>query len=963
MPQTITIFLASSEELKDDREKFEQFIGRKNKILNEHGQFIKLVIWEDFIVVMSKTRLQDEYNKAIRESDIFVMLFANKVGKYTREEFETAFGQFKETNKPRIYTYFKKAPVIVDDIPREDIQSLWDFQDRLKILGHFWTKYDNSDDLIYQFNEQLEKLTVNGLKPTYEHLREYLEAVREEHHWLTILAQNRKVELDKFYLRLQLSQRYMSREWEAAMTESPNRRQNKSAKKGTEIDNNDLDIHTALKRFTHIVIIGDPGSGKTTSLRRLASEYAALNLTRLSTGKEPELLPIYIPLGIYGGTDKSLKDYLLNVTRAYALSDSVAESLEHCVLDGQALLLFDGLDEVPTESRPQVARFFEGIMNRFTTHPIVITSRVIGFEDSLPGMILEVLPLALAQIEHFIKAWFVAIDREVDGLVLYRRITTSHQYRLFELAKNPFLLSLIALIFEEGKPLPERRVELYNLCIITLLELWDKKRGLGSRNQFARTKKEDLLMELALYFFETETSALLPIREVIKQVQLIINRLQLGCESEAILTEIEQNSGLFRKVSYQHYAFVHRTLFEYFVAWALVVKNDEKTRLNDYYNKYGKDPRWSEIFRLATGLLKKPTEFLKRVFNNNPTLGARCYLDAHPDMVDHKVIQARWAKIEPQQRIEIIQNVKNRWRETEDKPKEIQDALDFITFIFRVPETDCKVLYYCDELLATIGTEDAIELSWRMFDHWSAERQYITYEVEFKQDLYWKANDIPAGEFMMGGVADDYCKYNDEKPIHPVKLTTYRMGCYPVTVGQYHRFAPGHRKEKLNDEFGEDERQPVVRVTWFDAYVFCKWAHGRLPTEAEWEYACRADTTTPFNTGKGLNISQANYNEEIGKTTLVGSYKPNQWGLYDMHGNVFEWCQDWYVDEYYNECKGQRIVNNAQGPETGLLRVLRGGSWRDFARHCRSSYRNNILPEGRSDDIGFRLVFVPVVMG
>jgi len=141
MLRTITIFLASSVELKDDREKFEQFIGRKNKTLNEHNQFIELVIWEDFIDAMSRTRLQDEYNMTIRESDIFILLFATKVGRYTREEFEIAFRKFQEANKPQIFTYFKCTPVTLANISREDIQSLWDFQDRLKTLGHYWTEY------------------------------------------------------------------------------------------------------------------------------------------------------------------------------------------------------------------------------------------------------------------------------------------------------------------------------------------------------------------------------------------------------------------------------------------------------------------------------------------------------------------------------------------------------------------------------------------------------------------------------------------------------------------------------------------------------------------------------------------------------------------------------------------------------------------------------------------------------
>ena len=151
MSQSVKIFLASSAELKDDREKFEQFIGRKNKLLNKKNRFLELVIWEDYIDAMSKTRLQDEYNKAVENADIFVMLFATKVGPYTREEFETAFGTFQETNRPLIFTYFKTAAVELGTISREDIQSLWDFQDRLNELEHFSAKYENSDNLIQQF--------------------------------------------------------------------------------------------------------------------------------------------------------------------------------------------------------------------------------------------------------------------------------------------------------------------------------------------------------------------------------------------------------------------------------------------------------------------------------------------------------------------------------------------------------------------------------------------------------------------------------------------------------------------------------------------------------------------------------------------------------------------------------------------------------------------------------------------
>jgi hypothetical protein len=159
---TKKIFLASSAELKEDRGEFEIFISRKNKDWVAKGVFLELVVWEDFLDAMSQTRLQDEYDKAIRESDLFVMLFWTKVGQYTDEEFETAFGQFKSTNKPFIFTYFKDAEVSLASANREDLKSLWAFQDKLKALGHFYTAYKSGDELKFKFNQQLEKLNSNG---------------------------------------------------------------------------------------------------------------------------------------------------------------------------------------------------------------------------------------------------------------------------------------------------------------------------------------------------------------------------------------------------------------------------------------------------------------------------------------------------------------------------------------------------------------------------------------------------------------------------------------------------------------------------------------------------------------------------------------------------------------------------------------------------------------------------------
>lgn len=157
---------------------------------------------------------------------------------------------------------------------------------------------------------------------------------------------------------------------------------------------------------------------------------------------------------------------------------------------------------------------------------------------------------------------------------------------------------------------------------------------------------------------------------------------------------------------------------------------------------------------------------------------------------------------------------------------------------------------------------------------------------------------------------------------------------------------------------------PVIFVSWADANHFAEWMKCRLPTEAEWEYACRARTTTPFNTGYCPTTNQANYYGKYNglnttpkgqyrmNTTPVGSFQPNPWGLYDMHGNVAEWCSDWY-GKYSNKQQ-----TNPLGPNDGIYRITRGGSWYCDALDCRSGNRFPVGNCDRFNFIGFRLVLI-----
>ena len=210
---------------------------------------------------------------------------------------------------------------------------------------------------------------------------------------------------------------------------------------------------------------------------------------------------------------------------------------------------------------------------------------------------------------------------------------------------------------------------------------------------------------------------------------------------------------------------------------------------------------------------------------------------------------------------------------------------------------------------------------------------------------------IPGGTFQMG--SDEY---DNEKPIHPVTLSPFHIGKYQITQAQWQavmRNNPSHFK---------GDNLPVEQVSWQAAFEFClklsekTGKEYRLPTEAEWEYACRAGSTTRYCSGddEASLEKYAWYDKNAGgKTHPVGEKLPNDWGLYDMHGNVWEWCQDWYNENYYK----QSPKENPQGSSSGQYRVLRGGSWYDYF-NCRSANRVGFAPDVIDPPFGVRVVCV-----
>jgi len=215
---------------------------------------------------------------------------------------------------------------------------------------------------------------------------------------------------------------------------------------------------------------------------------------------------------------------------------------------------------------------------------------------------------------------------------------------------------------------------------------------------------------------------------------------------------------------------------------------------------------------------------------------------------------------------------------------------------------------------------------------------------------------IPAGEFTMGSPASEAGRSNDETQHHVRISKPFLMATTMVTQGQWQKVMGNNPSN-----FKGDDNLPVETVTWDDAVDFCKKLSEkeglkyRLPTEAEWEYACRAGTTTEYNTGDGEDaLKEGGWysGNSDQKTHPVGQKKPNAWGLYDMHGNVWQWCSDWYGDYPGAD------ASDPQGVDNGSARVLRGGCWFNNPDCCRAAFRYWLHPDDRFIYNGFRVVVV-----
>lgn len=744
------------------------------------------------------------------------------------------------------------------------------------------------------------------------------------------------------------------------------------------------------------VLCGEAGSGKTTLLHHLADT--------LLKDHARGLLPV--PLRV---AELQRDDRLANAVRRAYDAESAA-LVEAAVRRGQAVILLDGLDEAvsPDDARAAV----QSLAVDAGACTLLLSSRDTAYARPGPTFgELRVLPLDDPQQLDLLSRWVGEARARTE-------LTRMAPWpRLSRMAKNPLLLTLMGLVLlrGEGGTLPSRRAVLYDRAVGLLL------RSAHRPERSLRFEDPPLVREvlarlaLALHGQEQTTWPLARLRNVIESDARSWSRVEkLWRSADRFLADVARVSDLLvpegPKGDPRGYRFPHRTFREHLASVALaddltrnglgevpqavlqrVAKGEPAGRLKlpkGELNRILKDgvqrpDIWAEVLALTAGELGEggPDRLVRRVAAaGDRRLLLRVVADAdrlQTDTVDAALALKRgwdwW-----QTRTKVLG----------DLPGLVGDPAAVLSLLRRFARstTDGNDLWHAREALRTLaaghfpGAEvdlavrtEAATAERGIFDHIPAENLVKAREL---MAPWWRT--IPPEGQPLGpwGVGSE--EHDDEKPVHEVRLTShFWMLGVPVTWEMYRLFDPGHDAAR-SDFDGRlppeaQDQVPVYNVTWYAASMFADWVGGRLPLEPEWEIACRAGTRTEFWSGeKEADLARAAWYRENsrGYPHPVGQKPANPWGLHDTHGNIFEWCLDWYDEKDYQRRRGGLAVDPAEatyatgGREPaptesaarGEFRVLRGGSWLSATRSARSSGRNRVRPWNSGYVVGFRLV-------
>lgn len=775
-----------------------------------------------------------------------------------------------------------------------------------------------------------------------------------------------------------------------------------------------LQVESALSEHQALVILGDPGSGKSTLLK-----YLALNKAR--NFDDAKHLPILLPLAAYANalqanSQLSLRDFLPEFYKGMQeFPENPVALFYDALASGNALVLLDGLDEVHDPS--ERSRVVHHVKNFYLNHhhvanQFVITSRIVGYRETpleADGVFhLTLLDFSKEQISQFAENWCrtyeiaqsgdtpkAARDAEGEKNKLLKSIFGNTGVE--KLAANPLLLTILALIHRQGTELPNRRAELYELYLTTLIKTWNRARSLAGMSVGSMDDKETvkILAPLAYWMHANRPSGTARRVELEREIaRHFTERRKLALEdaereASRFLDDVRQYSGLLAERGPDAYGFVHLTFEEYLAARHIVFQgqvNEQKSL--ELLRKHAYDPAWREVILLALGYLglianeeEKTALFVRGLLTDQPPTDHLC-----------ENVELAGSALKDIGRVSVGEDC---WKE----------VIDRLLTAMTSSAPDIIVRARCGDVLGVLGDPRLEKMEWC---------------------------EVPDGEFLMGSTEEemelileemrelyelqswDYSREEIVKwrrqalPQHIVFLPLFYVGKFPITNQQFYMFwkSGGYQEKRWWEIAGlnwlhrsiEDENKmklekwrcrngrtepafwndpqlgipnrPVVGVTWFEAMSYCAWLNehlqlsgelpkgyvARLPTEAEWEKAARGNDGRYWPWGNEWKEDCANTRgTNLLTTSSVGIFitGKNQYNILDMAGNTRDWCHSLFIKYPYNLKDGRENV------EINGERAIRGGSFYVGRYSARCSYRRDHLPDAYHDGIGFRVVIGP----
>ena len=781
-------------------------------------------------------------------------------------------------------------------------------------------------------------------------------------------------------------------------TTEKRRRQSKDDRE-SEGETRPLNALAAVHASRRLVLLGDPGSGKSTFLTHLALCLAAQSLEpqhhwlqRLSgwSEQEADIVPIVVTLRDFARwvPETSTKadpavlwgfiaQWLAGKNLTFA-GEPLLDRLER----GQAILLLDGLDEIPTQpQRAFVRAAVESFARRYPDCRFVVTCRTLSYQD--PAWQLHefhtatLAPFSAEQIDLFIAAWYGELARfgrikpemVAGGIRLLQEAVRRPD--LWRLAANPLLLTAMALVHTHKGRLPEARALLYEETIEILLWRWEQVKVSGTDDPhrlrhlliLARRTDVDLKRVLRQLAFTAHQGAAVAGEGVAditeSQLEQTLRELHPDRSKDwagQVIAVMKERAGLLLERAPGVYTFPHRTFQEY-LAGAHLAAQPDFARQGAHLATEG--ALWREVLLLAVGRLvyrdgdtAKPLALVAELCPAQPNQAANAWWQV-------------WVAGDV-----LLEMGRNR----------AQDSALGRELVERVSHRLVELLQ--GSHLSPVERAAAGDTLARLGD------------PRFRADAWFLPDEpllgfieIPAGPFLMGSDQQrDSQAYEAELPQRPLTLPRYYIARYPVTVAQFRAFVEqsGHQPQDENSLAGL-VNHPVASITWHDALRYCEWLteclrqwqgtpeplatllkeqgwQVTLPSEAEWEKAARGTDGRIYPWGNEFDAAKANMSETgIGRLSAVGCFSQgaSPSGCLDMVGNVLEWTRS--EDGVYPYPTHQKEREERENLQAGneKVRVLRGGSFWDYQWGVRCAYRFRRAPSARRDDIGVRVVVRP----